>query len=160
LGLIENGFNLGDSLEAIRPWLSPVMLLAILGVVTRHYATVRRANTADRAIDVDAEGSLRDAYAAAVRGFREEVAALKEDHRRDMEEMSRRNRECDDDRELLRDRITALRAYADGLYRVILQNSASGVIALGDFPSEEIQRAAERVDQLFKRELNHDDPSR
>jgi hypothetical protein len=139
-------------IEVVRSWASPVALLAILGVVSRHYAVIRRANTADKEAELKGEGSLRDAYAAAVRGFREEVGALKEQQRTEMDEMRRRNEECDKDRDVLRDKVSALRDYADGLYRVILQNSASGVLALGNFPSPEIRAAAERVDALFRGE--------
>jgi hypothetical protein len=148
LGLIA-GISAAD-LELVRGWLSPAILFAIFVAVTRHYATVRTSNTADRKLDHEAEASLRDDYAEAVKGFREEVAALKEDHRKDMAEMRQRNEECDKDRDHLREKVSALRAYADGLYRVILQNSASKVLELGDFPSPEIKRAAERVDRLFK----------
>lgn len=147
------GGNLGNSLEAIRPWLSPVVLLAILGVVTRNYQALRKANTADKALDVAAEETARDAYASAVRGFREEVRALKKEHGSDREEWERRHNECERARDEFKERVEALRDLVGGLNRVILQNSAAGVLVIEGTPdgyaSEEVRRAAQRVDRLF-----------
>jgi chromosome condensin MukBEF ATPase and DNA-binding subunit MukB len=138
-------------------------------MLLKFYVDRRKLNLADRKLKVESGALERDAYSQEVRLLRDElrteraaqraeVEQLKKSHREDMEEMSRRNEECDRDREALRDKVEALREYADGLYRVILQNSAAGVLQLGDFPTEEIKRAAERVDSLF-REAKRGNPS-
>lgn len=147
-------------IEQVRLWSIPGILLGILGIASRHYLLSRKASLEDRRLTVEAEAGIRDDYAVAVRGFREEISALKEEHRNefaklkeshrlDMDEMRHRHAECDTDREKLREKVSALRDYASGLYRIILQNSASGVLALGDMP-DHIKDAAARVDRLFK----------
>lgn len=160
-----------DKVEFIRSWLSPVFLLAILGVVSRHYAMLRKADTADKALVVQADGDALKAFADEVKALRdeqrrdrvaqrEEIEQIKENHRVDMEEMRRRNTECDEDRDHLREKVSALRDYAASLYRVILQNSASKALALGDL-SPEVRAAAERVDALFKKDPpSNGNPSR
>ena len=154
--------NLGDVAELIRPWLTPVVLVAILGVVTRHYATVRRANTADRALEAGSDAEALKAFAKEVADLRderrkdntahrEEIEAIKDSHRKDLGELEKRNEACDRDRADLREKVEALRDLVAGYGRVIIQASADHVIALGDIPSEEVRRATARVEELFAR---------
>lgn len=153
--------DVGRFLESVRPWLTFGGVVGIIAILAKLYIGKRGADTAEKKVDAEVAAELRDDYAKEVAALRDErrrdndshrkeIESLKDSHRKDMQDMERRNLECDKDRDQLRDKVDALRDYADGLYRVILQNSAAGVIALGDFPSDEIRRAAEKVDSLFK----------
>jgi chromosome condensin MukBEF ATPase and DNA-binding subunit MukB len=94
--------------------------------------------------------ALREERRKDNQSHRDEVEALKKSHRADMRDMEARNRECDEDRHQLREKVDALKDLVSGLNRVIITASANKVLELGDYPSPEVQQAAQRVDQLFK----------
>lgn len=148
-----SGVDPSHIIETVRLWWSPVVLTAILGLASRHYLR-------NKQLDVDAEGAARDAYASAVRGFREEVRALKAEHTSDKESWERRHKECETARDDFKEKVGALRDLVAGLNRVILQASKDKVLALGDYPSEEVHDAAERVDKLFRKGKGNGDSSR
>lgn len=154
--------EVANILEIVRVWTTPVALVATFGVVSRHYAVIRRANTADRGLTLEGETKALQLYADEVKALRvelresgtahrKEVSAIRETHRKDLEYMEERNAECDKDREDLKEKVEALRDVVRGYGRVIVNASAQGVVSLGDYPSEEIQRATQRVDALFSK---------
>jgi len=124
--------NVGDFLETARPWLSPVFLCGILGVVSLHYYRIRNANLADRKLDLDVETILRS-----------EIKELKDEVRK-----------CEGHRDDDREKIWALKDLCAGLNRVILANSAAGVLVIDQTPdgyvSDEVRRATLKVEELFK----------
>ena len=160
------------TVEQIRQWGTTIGVVTGLGLIVRLYLGKRHADVTDRRARSEAETEIRDDAIQELRNLREEVRLLrkshreeiediKDGHRKDVEAFDARHRKCEEEREQLREKLTALRAYADGLYRIILQNSAAGVLSLGDLSaSDDVKRAAEAVDALFKRDLADGNPSR
>ncbi len=153
--------------------LSWTTLVGIFSLLLRAQILNRRAANEERKVEVDAEKGIRDHYADEVSQLRATVIRQGERHRDEMiaadkhwreavQAAEERHEECQKSRDELRkafllagdesrSQIEALRDLVAGLQRVILQNSAAGVLSLGDSASPEVRAAAERVDALFPR---------
>lgn len=153
----------GNVLETARPWLAPGFLLGIFGLLLRQQVQNRRIGVDEKRVRLDDDKDIRDHYADEVRQLRDQVVKQGERHRAVLREVDKdykasltaaesRHDECVQQRDELRDQVRALKDLVDGLQRVILQNSASGVIALGDAVHPDVRAAAERVEELFNRE--------
>lgn len=159
--------NVGAFLEAIRPWVSPAALLAILGVVVRWQLGLRKLKIQADQVEVSAqevsnkdEADIRDHYADEVRQLRERMDRQSERHREILQESDRKHEECQKDRERLREDSSSLKDIVRGLIRIITQASASQAIFLGPEASAEIRAAAKRVESLFVRADHiHPDPT-
>jgi hypothetical protein len=136
------------TVETVRLWLSPVTLLAIFGVVFGYYIKVRTADTADRRLALEVEKELRD-----------EIRKIKVAHESDRKQIREELDKCEELRDRDREKIDALKDLLAGYGRVFIQQADSGaIVALGDYPSDEIRRASNRVERLFKEK--DDDASR
>lgn len=156
--------EIGDVLEAARPWLSTTALTAsaiFLGLLLKHHLGLKRI-ALDKEIAGNAdEADIRDHYADEVRQLRERLDGQSERHRiateteteRHKEEMAaadRRHEECVNAREELREKVWALKDQVMGLVRLLITNSARGTLALSeDEVSGHVREAAERVERLF-----------
>lgn len=161
--------QLGPFLESVRPWISPVALLGILGLVVRWQHGIRKLAIEARRVDITAaevdlkdEADIRDHYADEVRQLRERLDAQSERHRVILAGSEERHEQCKREREELRDDARKLKDIVAGLIRIITQASASKAILLDSTASTYVRDAAKRIDMLFapREEPHHDDDRR
>jgi hypothetical protein len=160
--------NLGPFLESVRPWISPVALTAILGVVLTHRLGLRklkveadRVEIEDRAVHDKDEADIRDHYAQEVAALRGALQAASARHREETEGIVAKLRDCRASEDRLLDKVRELKDVVAGLIRIITQASASEAIRLGPAASAEIQAAARSVSLILveRREETQEPPS-
>jgi hypothetical protein len=148
---------LGPFLESVRPWISPVALCAILGLVVRWQYGIRKLRIEARRVEITGEevvhkdeADIRDHYAEEVRQLRERLDAQAERHRVILAEAEDRHEQCKRERDDLRDDSRKLKDIVAGLIRIITQASASKAILLDSAASAYVRDAALRIDMLFE----------
>lgn len=148
--------NLGPFLETVRPWISPVALTAILGVVLSHRLGLRklsieaeRVHIEERAVEDKDEADIRDHYAQEVAALRSALQAQSTRHREETDGIVAKLRECRASEDGLLDKVRELKDVVAGLIRIITQASASEAIRLGPAASAEIQAAARSVSLIL-----------
>jgi len=157
---------IGPFMESVRPWISPVALTAILGLVIKWQYGIRKLRIEARSVEIQAveiadrdEADIRDHYADEVRQLRERLDAQAGRHRDDLNAVEQRHEECRRERDDLRDDSRKLKDIVAGLIRIITQASASKAILLDSAASDYVRDAAKRIDILFQaRSAHEEDP--
>lgn len=159
--------DLGPFLEAIRPWISPTVLLAILGIIVKWQYALRKLRIEADQVEVSAlgvrnadEADIRDHYADEVRQLRERLDAQAARHKDVLQDSEDRHEQCKRERDEIREDARKLKDIVAGLIRIIVQASASQAIRLDSSASNYVRDAAQRIDILFTpREEPDADPS-
>lgn len=168
--------NLGPIIEAVRPWIATGSLVGILGVVSVNQLGNRKVRVDESRVALDArklqgenDRASDEILTREVRQLRRRLDVQAGRHRRErvedqaafkklLDESEDRHDKCLADRDNLRELVFALRDQVSGLQRIITQNSANAVLAIGGPElSPDVQHAAELVQKLFERPFNADD---
>lgn len=154
--LAELWSALGPFLESVRPWISPVALTGILGIVLSHRlgllkvkVEADRVEVQAREVDHKDDADIRDHYADEVAALRKRLDEKSDEHRRILREAEDRHDQCKRERDELRDDSRKLKDIVAGLIRIITQASASKAILLDGAASAYVRDAALRIDMLF-----------
>lgn len=162
---------------------SLTVLVAIFALVVRWQLGLRKLKIEADQVEINAqevanadEADIRDHYAEEVKGLRDALQASANRHlererltdhrhrrallivenryRRLLHESDEKHDICQRDRDILRDRVQALKEQQSGLVRLILQNNVSGALQFDDSEiSDLIREAAARVDLAFEKRL-------
>lgn len=142
-------------------WITAGGMTTIAGVLAWYLLGRGKLANEAKKIATDDAADIRDHYAEEVRQLRAAMEAQSTRHRGELEAADNRHKEairdaeqahrdCEAARDELREKVSALKDQVAGLVRLLLQNSASGVLNLDPrLVSKDVLEAAQRVEQLF-----------
>lgn len=154
-------------------WITATGITTLVGVVLHFILGRRKLGIDEKKIDNENEADIRDHFAEEISGLRASLessshrhlererltdhrhrralASVENRYRRLLTESDEKHDHCQQELSVQRDQVQALKEQQSGLVRLILQNSASGVLRLDDSGvSDFVREAAERVELVFK----------
>lgn len=121
----------------------PQWITAFFGGGT--FVALLRLLLAWRKQSLESEEQIRDHYSTEVAALRDQLQKIETHYRRMIADSDDRHEKCQEDRDLLRERVKHLEDEVSGLRRQIVASSADRVISLSGSEAPEARASAYRV---------------
>jgi hypothetical protein len=141
----------GVTIGTVAQVVTMVFSGGIFAAATKFLVDSRRLKVDAGKIELDAEAILRTHFAETLKTL--DVRLKASDER--AEKCDKERRELRDEAETLRNRVRHVEDEMTGLYRMMIQESADKVLAMGDIVPEHIRKLAERTRKAQERGVKY-----